>query len=149
MDRRAFTLATLSTVALHAPFSPPRKGVSMHRPVNPTGHTYAQAHEVSATARLLFVSGQVPEDEAGETPSDFLDQCRLTYANIEKQLKAADMDFSNLVKLTVFLSDRQYRTGHAEVRKALLGQLSPAMTIVITDIYDEKWLLEIEAVAAG
>jgi enamine deaminase RidA (YjgF/YER057c/UK114 family) len=59
------------------------------------------------------------------------------------------MDFSNLVKLTVFLSDRQYRAGHAEVRKALLGPLSPAMTIVITDIYDEKWLLEIEAVAAG
>jgi len=120
----------------------------MHRPVNPTGHTYAQAHEVSAGARLLFVSGQVPEDEAGETPADFLDQCRLAYANIEKQLRAASMDFSNLVKLTVFLSDRQYRAGHAEVRKALLEALSPAMTIIITGIYDDKWLLEIEAVAA-
>ncbi len=120
----------------------------MHRPVNPTGHTYAQAHEVSAGTRLLFISGQVPEDEAGETPLDFLDQCHLTYANIEKQLKAASMDFSNLVKLTVFLADRRHRAGHAEVRKALLGALSPAMTIVITGIYDEKWLLEIEAVAA-
>lgn len=120
----------------------------MHRPINPTEHTYAQAHEVSAGARLLFVSGQVPEDDAGQTPPDFLDQCRLTYANLEKQLKAAGMGWSNLVKLTVFLSDRRYRAGHAEVRKTLLGALSPAMTIVITGIYDEKWLLEIEAVAA-
>ena len=61
----------------------------MHRPINPTIHTYAQAHEVSSGARLLFISGQVPEDEAGETPPDFLDQCRLTYANIEKLYSSA------------------------------------------------------------
>ena len=121
----------------------------MRRPINPTGRAYAQAHEVEAGARLLFVSGQVPEDDAGETPAAFEDQCRLVYANIARQLKAAGMDFSNLVKLTVFLSDRRYREAHAQVRMAVLGDLSPAITVVMTGIYEERWLLEIEAVAAA
>jgi len=149
MDRRAFLLAAASTASLDKASAHALEGKAMHRPINPTGHTYAQAHEVSPGARLLFVSGQVPDDETGQTPADIHAQCRLVYANIERQLMAADMTLSNLVKLTVFLSDRQYRGAHAEVRKAVLGALSPAMTIIITGIYDEKWLLEIEAVAAA
>ncbi len=31
---------------------------------------------------------------------------------------------------------------------ATLGTHSPALTVIITGIFDEKWLLEIEAVAA-
>jgi hypothetical protein len=31
----------------------------------------------------------------------------------------------------------------------VLGDRSPALTIVIAGIYDEAWLLEIEAVAAA
>lgn len=121
----------------------------MHRPINPTGLSYADAHEVTAGSRMVFISGQVPEDAKGHVPESFADQCRLTYDNIERQLKAAGMTLANLVKITVFLSDRKYRQGHYEVRKAVLGELSPAMTIIITGIYDEKWLLEIEAIAAG
>jgi 2-iminobutanoate/2-iminopropanoate deaminase len=29
----------------------------------------------------------------------------------------------------------------------VLGGLSPALTVIIADIFDESWLLEIEAVA--
>jgi hypothetical protein len=31
----------------------------------------------------------------------------------------------------------------------VLGDLSPALTVVIAHIFDEAWLLEIEAVAAA
>ena len=58
------------------------------------------------------------------------------------------MALGNLVKVTVFLSDRKYREANSRIRKELLGQISPALTIIITGIYDEKWLLEIEAIAA-
>jgi hypothetical protein len=34
------------------------------------------------------------------------------------------------------------------VRQEFLGAHSPALTVIITGIFDEKWLLEIEAVAA-
>jgi enamine deaminase RidA (YjgF/YER057c/UK114 family) len=59
------------------------------------------------------------------------------------------MALSDLVKVTVFLSDRQYRAANAAVRKEVLGTHTPALTIIITGIYDEEWLLEIEAIAAG
>ena len=39
--------------------------------------------------------------------------------------------------------------GNAGVRQRVLGSHSPALTVIICDIFDEAWLLEIEAVAAA
>lgn len=120
-----------------------------HRAIHPTEVSYAQAHEVRGFSRLLFVSGQVPADAAGQVPEDFRAQCKLAWANVRTQLEAAGMSFDDLVKVTVFLSDRRYRQQNYEVRTEVLGKRSPALTIVICGIYDEAWLLEIEAVAAA
>lgn len=120
-----------------------------HRPINPTATSFAHAHEVTGASRLLFISGQVPEGENGQVPADFAGQCRLVWANIERQLASAGMSLDNLVKVTTFLSDRRYRQENYQVRKQVLGDRSPAVTIIITGIYDESWLLEIEAVAAA
>ena len=120
-----------------------------HRPVNPTEMSYAQAHEVTNASRLLFISGQVPADNDDHVPTDFKSQCRLVWANVEAQLKAAGMTLDNLVKVTTFLSDRRYRQENYEVRMEVLGGRSPALTVIITGIYDEAWLLEIEAIAAA
>jgi 2-iminobutanoate/2-iminopropanoate deaminase len=120
-----------------------------HRAIHPTEVSYAQAHEVSGFSRLLFVSGQVPADAAGQVPKDFRAQCRLAWSNVKAQLDAAGMSFDDLVKVTVFLSDRKYRQENYEVRTEVLGKRSPALTIVVCGIYDEAWLLEIEAVAAA
>jgi 2-iminobutanoate/2-iminopropanoate deaminase len=120
-----------------------------HRALNPTTVSYCQAHEVSGHARLLFISGQVPADADGQVPADFKAQCRLAWANVQAQLKAADMTLDDLVKVTVFLADRRHRQANYEVRHEILGARSPALTIIITGIYDQAWLLEIEAVAAA
>lgn len=116
--------------------------------INPTGHSYSQAFELRNHKRFLFVSGQVPADENDKVPADFRSQCELVWENIEKQLKAANMDLNNIVKITAYLSDRKYRQENYEVRHRVLGEHQPAMTIIITGIYDEKWLLEIEVIAA-
>jgi 2-iminobutanoate/2-iminopropanoate deaminase len=120
-----------------------------HRILNPSTASYCQAHEVSAFSRLLFVSGQVPADVSGKVPADFRSQCRLAWTNVQTQLAAADMTLDDIVKVTIFLSDRRWRGENAEVRREVLGTRSPALTIIITGIYDEAWLLEIEAVAAA
>ena len=116
--------------------------------INPTGSAYSEGVEIKNFSRIVFVSGQVPADEAIEVPKDFADQCRLVWKNVEKQLKHVGMELHNIVKLTIFLSDRQYRQENIEVRRQVLGEHQPAMTIIITGIYDEAWLLEIEAIAA-
>jgi len=110
---------------------------------------FAQACEVSGHGRLLFISGQVPADAAGEVPADYPSQYRLAWANVERQLKAVGMSFDNLVKATIFLSDRALIAQSAGLRASILGERCPAITIVLTGIYDEAWLLEIEAVAAA
>jgi 2-iminobutanoate/2-iminopropanoate deaminase len=110
---------------------------------------YAQAHEVQGAERWLFISGQIPETADGTLPADFVGQCRLVWANIRAQLEAAGMTIEHLVKVTIFLSSRNYIQENRQVRAEVLGSHTPAMTVIITGIFDERWLLEIEAIAAA
>jgi 2-iminobutanoate/2-iminopropanoate deaminase len=110
---------------------------------------YSQATEVVGAQRLLFISGQIPESVTGEVPTDFRAQARLVWRNVVAQLEAAKMSVSNLVKVTVYLSSREFALVNREIRQQVLGSHSPALTVIVAGIFDEKWLLEIEAVAAA
>lgn len=109
---------------------------------------YCNGALVAGARRLLFISGQVPETADAKIPESFEEQCRLAWRNVLSVLDGAGMAVANLVKVTVFLSDRRYRTDNARIRAEVLGDHTPALTIIITGIYDEAWLLEIEAIAA-
>jgi 2-iminobutanoate/2-iminopropanoate deaminase len=111
-------------------------------------NAFAEACEISDFSRLLFIGGQVPQ-QGSYIPPDYASQYRLAWANVERQLKAAGMTFDNLVKATIFLSDRRLIAQSAGLRHSVLGDRTPAITIVLTGIYDERWLLEIEAIAAA
>lgn len=108
---------------------------------------YSQAVLVSGASRVLHISGQIPVDVDGSLPRDFETQARLAWTNVERQLKAAGMGLRNIVKHTTFLSSRDYRQINSKVRQEVLGDLAPALTVIIAEIYDDAWLLEIEAVA--
>ena len=110
---------------------------------------YTQAVEVVKPERTLYVSGQIPVSAQGQVPATFREQCRLAWSNVEAQLRAAEMTFDNLVKVTTFLSDRKFGDENGQLRRETLGERRPALTVVITGIYDPAWLLEIEAVAAA
>lgn len=110
---------------------------------------YSQAVEVTDAKRTLYVSGQIPISSDGTVPDDFRDQARQTWANIEAQLRAANMGLDNIVKHTTFLADRAYRAENSLVRKEVLGEREPALTVIVCDIFDENWYLEIEAIAVA
>ncbi|KIC51799.1 RidA family protein [Tateyamaria sp. ANG-S1] len=110
---------------------------------------YSQAVEVTDAKRTLYVSGQIPVSPEDKVPEDFLDQARQAWANVEAQLRAADMGLDNIVKHTTFLADRAYRAENSRVRREILGEREPALTVIVCDIYDEEWLLEIEAIAVA
>lgn len=118
-------------------------------PLLPEPGSYAQGALVSDARRWLYISGQVPETDADGIPEGFEAQCRLAWRNVLSILDAAGMTVDNLVKVTIFLSDRRYREVNAKVRQEVLGVHRPALTIIITGIWDEAWLLEIEGVAAA
>jgi enamine deaminase RidA (YjgF/YER057c/UK114 family) len=110
---------------------------------------YAQALEVTGATRFLFVSGQIPLRLDGVLPRDFAGQARQVWAHVRAQLQAAGMDIANIVRVTTYLSDRMHARENREIREDVLGSHTPALTVIIADIFDPAWLLEIEVVAAA
>jgi enamine deaminase RidA (YjgF/YER057c/UK114 family) len=115
----------------------------------PVEGAYPQAVEVTGATRWLFVSGQVPTAPDGSLAPDFRGQCEQVWDNLETQLAAAGMTLDNLVKVTTFLADRDDAMENRAVRLARLGGRQPALTVIVTGIFDAAWKVEIEAVAAG
>lgn len=115
----------------------------------PTGN-YTHGTLIEGASRTVFVSGQVPwGDEDGAVPTDFAEQCRLTWRNVLAVLAEADMGVANLAKVTTYLASREHRATNSRIRAEILGDHTPALTVIICDIYAEEWLLEIEAIAVG
>ncbi|MCS6627230.1 RidA family protein [Roseibacterium beibuensis] len=115
----------------------------------PVEGSYPQAVEVTDPTRWLYLSGQIPVAPDGSLSPDFTGQCERVWDNIETQLTAAGMTLDNLVKVTTFLSDRRYALENREVRVRRLAGRQPALTVIVTGIFDEAWLVEIEVVAAA
>jgi enamine deaminase RidA (YjgF/YER057c/UK114 family) len=119
------------------------------RPVTiASGGAYALAYEITAPKRTVYISGQIPTRADGSVPDGFEAQCRQVWANIDAVLADAGMTRKDLVKVTTYLSDRRDREMNSRIRREVLGEHLPALTIIIADIYDPAWLLEIEAIAA-
>jgi enamine deaminase RidA (YjgF/YER057c/UK114 family) len=110
---------------------------------------YAQALEVRSASRFLFVSGQIPLRLDGVLPNSFVGQARQVWAHVLAQLDAAGMGVSNIVRITTYLADRMHARENREIREEILGDHRPALTVVIAEIFDPAWLLEIEVVAAA
>ncbi len=108
---------------------------------------YVQALEVTETTRRLYISGQGPVTVDGNVPITFKEQAETVWRNILAQLKAADMTAENLVKATTFLAERQYRDENREVRQEMLNGHTFALTVVLAGMFEDDWLLEIDAVA--
>lgn len=130
-------ISNMKTIPINSPVAPAASG------------GYSQAVEVQDAQRLLFISGQIPVATTGAVPADFPSQVRLVWANVLAQLAAANMSVANLVKVTTFLAAREYAVPNREVRQEALGDHAPALTVIITGIFDETWLIEIEAIAAA
>jgi len=108
---------------------------------------YVQALEVKDTTRRLYISGQGPVCKDGHVPSTFKEQAETVWKNILAQLQAADMSVENIVKATTFLSDRRYRVENRDIRQSMLNGHTFALTVVLAGMFEEGWLLEIDAIA--
>lgn len=110
---------------------------------------YTQGLQVSHPSRWLLVSGQVPQPADGAVPESAEDQCRLIWAHVTAVLADAAMSVNDIVKVTTYLSSRSVAPANTQVRNEVLGDHRPALTVVIAEIFDPAWLLEIEVLAAG
>lgn len=125
--------------------------IASHNPatVHPPAGGYSMGLELSQHRRLLFISGQVPERSDGTVPEGFEAQCEQAWRNVIEVLAAAGLGVEHLVKVTTFLTDRNQVVTNRSIRGTVLGGHRPALTVVVVETVDSKWLLEIEAIAAA
>ncbi|WP_456620124.1 MULTISPECIES: RidA family protein [unclassified Bradyrhizobium] len=125
--------------------------IASHNPatVHPPAGGYSMGLELSQHRRLLFISGQVPERSDGTVPEGFDAQCEQAWRNVIEVLAAAGLGVEHLVKVTTFLTDRNQVVTNRTIRGTVLGGHRPALTVVVVETVDSKWLLEIEAIAAA
>jgi 2-iminobutanoate/2-iminopropanoate deaminase len=110
---------------------------------------YRQYVEVTGASRLLFVSGQIGQTVEGDVPASGYEQCRLAWVNVLHQLQAAGYTADQLVKATAFLTSAELIQTHQQARNDVLGTQQPALSvIVVSQLADPRWCVEIEVVAA-
>ena len=100
--------------------------------------------------QLLFVSGCVPVDARGELVGgdDIVAQARQVFANVGAVLEAAGASFSDVAKVTIFLTDVDDRALINPVRQEVFGETRPASTLVeVSRLAVPGARLEVEAVA--
>ena len=98
---------------------------------------------------FLFIAGQFPvETDTGQIPSSFADQLRLVLDHIRNILESAGSSMDEVLKMTVFLKDRAYRTEYDEIFRAYFKKGFPARSTVVASLMKEEFLVEIEAIAS-
>lgn len=108
-----------------------KKVISSENAPKPIG-PYSHANMVPATGNFLFVSGQVAKDaKTGElTLSDIQSETRKVMENVKAILEEAGMDFTNVVKTTIFMKDMNYFSEMNEVYGSFFDGNYPARETV-------------------
>jgi len=125
-----------------------RRDINAPDAAAPVG-VYTQAVEVTGATRTLYVSGQVGADISGTIPDDISAQARLVYANIQAQLRAANMTLDNIVKLTIILTDFGNMAAARAARSEVMGERRPASTLIIAGLANPAFKIEVEAIACA
>ena len=113
---------------------------------------FGYSHVVDAPAsRVVYVSGQVPLDAAGELvgEGDFAAQVRQVFENLTAALAAADASWDDVVKLNYFVRDVGEVASLRTIRDEYVNtERPPASTLVeVSRLFRDEVLVEIEAVA--
>jgi enamine deaminase RidA (YjgF/YER057c/UK114 family) len=117
--------------------------------VYPATDDYVHALEVRGAQRLLFVSGTMGLDAAGNPGKTLEEQLELIWSNIRAILASADMTLDNVVRLTSYLTDQDYAEANAAARIAALGGRAIPTTAIVVQTLVSDWLVEIEVFAAA
>ena len=98
----------------------------IHQPVG----AYSHQIEIKDRERLLVLSGQVGMRPDGSIPDDPVEQIDIAFENIFRNLRAADMDVSDIIKITYYLVGEIDAARRREVTLAKLQGHKPCSTLL-------------------
>ena len=115
----------------------------------PTG-VFSQAVLVPAGRRLLFMSGLVSRDAAGEVvgPGEAGPQTRQILENMKALLSEVGASLDDLVKVTVFVTDiGDYPAINGLRREYFHGDPPASSMVQVVALADPRFCIEIEGIA--
>ena len=115
---------------------------TIHPPIGP----YTHQVEVPHGARWLVIAGQVGRTVDGTVPDDPIAQVEQALANLRRNLEAAGMGVTDLVKWNWYLVGKVDPVRRREVTLSWLGGHTPASTLVyVAALAAPEYRVEVEA----
>jgi len=114
-------------------------------------HSNNAAHgtEVPTNARLLFCNRQVGARLDGTIPDGPLEQIEVIFERIRLILAASNMSFDDIVKFTVYVTDKSILDDYFSIRRRIMGDHNPPATLLVVKTFPRSGVeVEIEAIAA-
>ena len=122
-----------------------RNPQDVHQPLG----SYSHQIEVSGPERLLVISGQVGMQEDGTIPDDPFEQIDLAFENIFRNLRAANMDVEDIIKITYYLVGEIDTVKRREVVLSKLKGHQPCSTLLyVAALASPAFRVEIDAWAS-
>jgi 2-iminobutanoate/2-iminopropanoate deaminase len=117
----------------------------VHEPVG----SYSHQIEIKGNERLLVISGQVGMKEDGTVPDDPFEQIDIAFENVFRNLRAANMDVRDIVKLTYYLVGEIDTAKRREIVLSKLQDHQPCSTLLyVAALASPVFKVEIDAWAS-
>jgi 2-iminobutanoate/2-iminopropanoate deaminase len=122
-----------------------RNPQDVHQPLG----SYSHQIEISGNERLLVISGQVGMRQDGTIPEDPFEQIDLAFENIFRNLRAANMEIKDIIKLTYYLVGEIDTAKRREVVLSKLQGHQPCSTLLyVAALASPVFRVEIDAWAS-
>ena len=113
------------------------------------------SHGILTTGgRMLFLAGQTASDAEGQivAPGDVVAQYEQVLHNLQAVVEAAGGAMQDIVKITIFVRDRDDYLAHlkplGKVHRSFFGAYYPATALLeISRFFQDEALIEIEGIA--
>jgi len=110
---------------------------------------FADASVTASGLKWLHTSGQIGLYPDGKPAATFSEQFTIAMQHTLNLLARADMSVRDIVKLTIFMTDRSDLAEARRIRDAMLNGAAVAMTLVfISGLVLPELRVEIECIAA-
>jgi 2-iminobutanoate/2-iminopropanoate deaminase len=122
-----------------------RNPEGVHEPLG----SYTHQIEIMGNERMLVLSGQVGMREDGTIPDDPFEQIDIAFENILRNLRAANMDVKDIIKLTYYLVGEINTAKRREIMLSKLQGHQPCSTLLyVAALASPMFKVEIDAWAS-
>ena len=105
--------------------------------------------EIPPNARILFCNGQVGARLDGTVPEEPREQLEVIFERIRTILAASNMTFEDIVKFTVYVTDKSILDDYFRIRGRVMASHNPPATLLVVKEFRRSGVeVEIEAIAA-